>query len=54
MPFGYRIKVSNSLIVSTSLGDTHTIPAIYDREVDRADTWGTRGNVGVVVGSEKT
>ena len=48
------VKFQGNLIVSTSLGDTHTIPAIYDREVDRADTWGTRGNVGVVVGSEKT
>jgi outer membrane murein-binding lipoprotein Lpp len=47
-------KFPGSVIVSTSLGETHTIPAIYDREVDRRDTWGSRGSTTTVVGQEKT
>lgn len=47
-------KFQGSVIVNTSLGETHTIPAIYDREVDRKDTWGSRGSTSTVVGQEKT
>lgn len=47
-------KFQGSVIVNTSLGETHTIPAIYDREVDRKDTWGSRGKTSTVVGQEKT
>lgn len=43
-----------TVLVSTSLGETHQIRASYEREVDRKDTWGSRGNKSTVVGQEKT
>jgi len=43
-----------NVLVQTSLGETHRIRASYEREVDRKDTWGTRGNTSVNVGQEKT
>ena len=42
------------VLVSTSLGETHQIRASYEREVDRKDTWGSRGSTTTVVGQEKT
>lgn len=42
-----------AVTVTTSLGESHVIRASYERQVDRKDTWGTRGSVGTVVGREK-
>lgn len=50
---GQRNRVFvGAVTVTTSLGDSHTIRAEYDREVDRPDTWGTRSTLSVNVGSE--
>lgn len=42
-----------SITITTSLGESFVVRASYERQVDRKDTWGTRGSVGTVVGQEK-
>lgn len=42
-----------SITITTSLGESFVVRASYERQVDRRDTWGTRGSVGTVVGQEK-
>ena len=42
-----------SVQINTSLVDSHSIEAKYEKEVRRPDTWSPRGVVGTAVGSER-
>ena len=42
-----------AVTITTSLGESFVIKASYERQVDRRDTWGSRGSTSTVVGQEK-
>jgi len=42
-----------AVTITTSLGESFVVKASYERQVDRKDTWGTRGGTRTVVGQER-
>lgn len=42
-----------AVTITTSLGESFVVPAAYERQVDRKDTWGVRGSTSVNPGQEK-